>query len=215
MGQSTAFDTINVPHVCGLKLSVSITSPSSASEDVAEWLGEISEAVSQIDRLVFADVLDPADRRGLISFKSAGEKLLTLTTTIQRELAITKGVVDALTRYLPDTCEPVRPSPVARHVALMRGEWRDRVNLYDQAEALDITGFSEQAQDEAFDVAGELLDALVATPVPDLAALAEKMRLMLKTGSVQADGYFASLIRDVETLAEQASVPADLREVEA
>lgn len=105
-------------------------------------------------------------------------------------------------------------SPVARHVALMRQEWRDRVDEYERAEHADISGLTEAEQDEAVDRAGEALDTLAGARAPDLATLADKMRLIHKTGTVLADGYFDALIADVDALSKRAvMVPsaADIR----
>lgn len=105
-------------------------------------------------------------------------------------------------------------SPVARHVALMRQDWRDRFAEYEHAEYADISGLSEVDQDAAFDRAGEALDALSATRAPDLATLADKMRLMHKLGTVLAEGYFENLIEDVDALSKRTvTVPtaADIR----
>lgn len=105
-------------------------------------------------------------------------------------------------------------SPVARHVALMRQDWRDRLADYEHAEYADISGLSEPEQDAAFDRAGEALDTLVETRAPDLATLADKMRLMHKTGTLLATGYFEVLLQDVDALSKRTvTVPtaADIR----
>jgi hypothetical protein len=111
------------------------------------------------------------------------------------------------------TLGAAKASPVARHVALKRQEWRNRVEEYQHAEDVDISGLPDAEQDEIFDLAGDRLDVLVETRAPDLAALAEKMRLIDKTGTYQADGYFEALLADVDALSKRAVMVPTVRDV--
>lgn len=113
------------------------------------------------------------------------------------------GHIETFTKFAPDLGAPAA-SPVSRHVALMRQNWRDRLREYREAEDADIGHLPEDEQDAAFDRAGQALDALVGTQAADLDILADKMRIMAKTGTVLADGYFAGLMSDVDELAKRA-----------
>ncbi|MEE4452884.1 hypothetical protein [Novosphingobium resinovorum] len=93
-------------------------------------------------------------------------------------------------------------SPVARHVAVAR--WGDALREYQRAEYCDISHLSDDEKDAACGRAGLALDAVIATRSPDLATLADKMRLVDKTGTYQADGYFEELLLDVDHLAKRA-----------
>ena len=98
--------------------------------------------------------------------------------------------------------QPPATSPIARHIALAR--WGDALREYQQAEYCDISHLSDDEKDAACDRAGLALDAVIATRSPDLATLADKMRLVDKTGTYQADGYFEELLLDVDHLAKRA-----------
>jgi hypothetical protein len=100
--------------------------------------------------------------------------------------------------------QPAAPSPVARHVALMRQQWRTAMNEYLEAEYSDISHLPEHEQEKAFDRAGLALDTLVGTRAADLTILAEKMRVIDKTGTYQASGYWEDLLEDVKELSKRA-----------
>lgn len=120
------------------------------------------------------------------------------------------GHVETITNYSPATRADTI-SPVARHVALMR--WRDNLAAYEHAEYCDISSLSEDEQGKAFDRAGEALDSLVETPAADLSVLAEKMRIMHRTGTVLATGYFEDLLADVDGLARRTIVVPTFKDV--
>lgn len=120
----------------------------------------------------------------------------------------TASVVAIATGYSPSqpSGRAAPASPLARHVAFMRQEWRDRFANYEHAENVDITGLSDAEQDAICDLAAASLDAIVKTRAPDLATFADKMRLVDKTGTYQADGYFEELLADVDALAKRAII---------
>ncbi|EJU14956.1 hypothetical protein LH128_01232 [Sphingomonas sp. LH128] len=113
------------------------------------------------------------------------------------------GQVETITNFAPNLGAPA-VSPVARHVALMRQDWRNKLSEYYDAEEADVSQLPEAEQDAAFDRAGAALDDLVGVRAADLAILAEKMRIVDKTGTVLATGYFKHLLDDVEGLSKRA-----------
>jgi uncharacterized protein (UPF0147 family) len=202
MRQAKEFTAIKVPFVTGVELGVAITSPSSASEDVAAWLEEISAVVGRLDLLIVSEIVEAADARGLTAIKAAGERALTLTTTIRRELSISQGVLDALTPLLPDVRDDAEaPRPLRRAVELLRAQqkWRRNVDALAAAEAIDI---DKAADGEAvINEAGRLFDVMLATPAPDVAAAAEKLKIIREGVGTADSTRLEAIERDLHALA--------------
>jgi hypothetical protein len=208
MVQQTAFSAVKVPFVSGIELGVSITSPSSASEDIATWLEEIGTTVDQLDTIIFTEIVNKADARGLTNFQRTGEKVMTLTTVIRRELAVAQAGMDALTPFLPDTLPEPTP-PLRRHVALRRGEgsWRAAVDAWRAGEAEAVPA-GEREADAHFDAVGDLFIALLNTPAPTPEAVAEKCALARQTGHHRTDEFIFALERDLKALVPSAVADA-------
>ncbi|PZQ54170.1 MAG: hypothetical protein DI555_14000 [Novosphingobium pentaromativorans] len=204
MVQQTAFSAVKVPYVSGIELGVSIKSPSSASEDIATWLEEIGASVDQLDTIIFTDIVNKADARGLTNFQRTGEKVMTLTTVIRRELAVALAAIDALTPFLPDTLpEPV--PPLRRSVAALRKgkAWNDLLAAHRAAEATGTTGMTDEQLDAVGKAASDALHALMTARAPDMNAVREKLRIMRATDTALYQEFFDNILEDVEALSGQ------------
>ncbi|WP_395391602.1 hypothetical protein WBP07_13015 [Novosphingobium sp. BL-8A] len=217
MGQQTHFSRFDVPFVSGVELGVSITSPSSAAADVAEWLEESIAAVHQLDALIVCDIINKADARGAMNIVAAGNSVVTLTSTLARQLAMCRGVVDALTSHLPDLPTPALADqpPIRRHITLRRAEerWRATVDAWRAAEAEPMPVDGQQA-DDLIAAAGDLWSSMIETPAPTVEAVVEKCALARGTGLFRSDEFMAALQRDLEALlpSEAAQALADVQE---
>lgn len=202
MVQQTAFSAVKVPYVSGIELGVSITSPSSASEDIATWLEEIGTTVDQLDTIIFTEIVNKADARGLTNFQRTGEKVMTLTTVIRRELAVAQAGMDALTPFLPDTLPEPAPSLRRSVAALRKGKaWNDLLAAHRTAEATDTTGMTDEQLEADGKAASDALQALMTARAPDMNAVREKLRIMRATDTAVYEEFFDNILEDVEALA--------------
>ncbi|WP_260928193.1 hypothetical protein [Novosphingobium sp. 9] len=201
MRHTTPFSGVKVPFVSGIELGISITSPSSAAADVAEWLGESIEAIHQLDALIGHEILSKAEARGLTNFVGAATSLMTLTSSLGRGLALCQGVADGLIPLLPDSIPEPTP-PMRRAVSLLRraDEWQIKLAAYRAADSTDTSAMSAEEKSLDGELSSAALERLIACPAPDMEAVREKMRIMHATDTVGNNGFFDYIIADVETL---------------
>lgn len=79
--------------------------------------------------------------------------------------------------------------------------WREADAALRQEAGVDQTEAAEQA---ALDRQTDALNALLAEPAPDMAALAKKLRVIVAEYGDEGDGALATVIADVQRLAGEA-----------
>lgn len=202
MRHNTTFSGIALPYVSGVELGVSITSPSGANEDVACWLEEAIVAIRQLDALVFVQIQDPAREAGHVAIADAADRVLSLTSGIARQLAVSAGVLDAITRFLPEDPEESETAPALRRaVAELRSQeaWRQAVATWQAGEAAPIPAADTDA-DAHFDAVGETFAVMIDTPAPTVEAVIEKVQYAHKSGYTTTEAFMSALLRDLRAL---------------
>lgn len=225
MGDHPTFERFRSPIFRGADFSVSVTSPQDIVDDLMERGEESFDLLTHTIEIVSDQILEPAMERGEKAIASAAETVMTLARSVRRQLEIAGGALDAVYSALPrkpkfvksaeDASTPTAPEEPQTTTALReavrllraRDAWRKAVKAWRDADAVDLKLLPEDEQDDAITGVGEALTVLVGTRAPDLAAFAEKMRIIQETETVLASGYYDDLLADVEALRSAPALP--------
>ncbi|WP_103728908.1 hypothetical protein [Novosphingobium sp. HII-3] len=225
MARHPTFERFRSPIFRGADFSVSITSPQDIVDDLMERGEESYDLLTHVVDIVSDQILQPAMDRGEKAI-SAAETVMTLVRSVRRQVEVAGGALDAVYSALPRNPKFAKPAEGAsaptlerraredttvlrEAVRLLRARdaWRKAVKAWRDADAVDLKLLPEDKQDAALTATWEALNALVGTRAPDLAAFAEKMRIIQETETVVANGYYDDLLSDVEALRSAPALP--------
>lgn len=227
MGDHPTFEQFRSPIFRGADFSVSVTSPQDVVDDLMERGEESFDLLTHVVDIVSDQILQPAMDRGEKAISAAAETVMVLVRSVRRQVEITGGALDAVYSALPRKAkfakpaegssaptapeEPQATTALREAIRLLRARdaWRKAVKDWRDAEAVDLKLLPEDKQDAALTATWEALNALVGTRAPDLAAFAEKMRIIQETETVVANGYYDDLLADVEALRSAPALPVE------
>lgn len=181
-------------------------------EDVSGQMFEHLQMLTAIDRVVYAEVVEPGNDRRDPKLQATGDRLIALLTLLCRDMGATRDKLEAASFALYDQRDAAISSvgghlaangwlqPHPRLAAAMR-KWTSALETYHDAARAEATLSPDDLTGAAIkDATSRALAFLIATPSPGLRAFRQKLSIVVQEGTMGNSDVPEMLLEDIDRL---------------